>query len=299
MKTRKELLGLMMLAAATLFLVQSCSKEEDGGSMSDTDIALAQDDAYADALYDDVDNFVAEELVTLDVSGYNPSGLKSTSNEVCYSVTVDHPDLTTFPKLITIDFGVGCSMVFNGDTITREGRIIITITNRWYITGAEHQITFQDFYMNGVKIEGTRTIINQGLNIRNHLELGVTLKNGKIIFNDTAWISREAQHTREWSRQPDPLNDTIWISGSASGTNILGEQYAREIAEPLMLVRCAEHHYRWVIAGGLVEITNSVRGNCTIDYTGSGCDGEVVIGKNGREYRYEFRYRYRNRLFRL
>jgi hypothetical protein len=296
MKTKKGILSLMMVAAATLFIAQSCSTDDEGGNISDTDIAVVQDDAYAEALYDEVDNFVTEELVILDDNGYSPSGLKSTEEEVCFTVTVDHPDLTTFPKVITIDFGSGCSVIFNEDTITREGQIIITITDRWFVEGAEHTVTFNDFYINGVKIEGTRTITNLGLNERNHLELGILLEGGKVIFNDTAWVSREAEHTREWSRQSDPMNDTIWITGLASGTNILGEQYNREIVEPLMLVRCAEHQYRWVIAGGSVEITNSERGNCTLDYTGSGCDGEVIIGKNGSRYRYEFRYHNRYRL---
>lgn len=295
MKTKKGFLSLMLVAAASLFIAQSCSKDDEGGSMSDTDIALAQDDAYADALYDEVDNFVAEELVNLDINGYSPSGLKSTEEEVCYTVSVDHPDLTTFPKVITIDFGSGCSVIFNGDTITREGQIIITITDRWFVEGAEHTITFNDFYINGVKIEGTRTITNLGLNERNRLELRIMLEGGRVIFNDTAWVSREAQHTREWSRHLNPLNDTIWISGIASGTNLLGEDYVRTIIDPIMLVRCESFQYRWVIAGGKVDISNSGRGNCTIDYTGSGCSGDVVINKNGTEYQYQFRYRYQYR----
>ncbi len=291
MKTVKGLLGWVMVTAITLFVAQSCSKDDAAGDISNTDIALAQDDAYADALFDEVDNFVVSEVVTLDLNGYSTGQLKSTSEETCYTVTVDHPDLMTFPKVITIDFGAGCSVVFNGDTITREGQIIITITNRWYITGAEHSITFNDFFINGVKLEGTRTITNLGMNMRNHFEQRVVLEAGKVIFNDTAWVSREAEHVREWSRQLNPMNDTLWITGIASGVNILGEEYSRVIVEPLTLVHCADVDFRWVIADGVVEVTNSVRGNTTIDYSNSGCSGDVVISKNGNEYQYHFRYR--------
>jgi hypothetical protein len=292
MKTSKGLFGWMMVAAVTLFSAQSCSKDDATGDISGTDITLAQDDAYADALYDEVDNFVVTELVTLDAGGYSTAMLKSAVEETCYTVTVDHPDLTTFPKVITIDFGAGCSVVFNGDTITREGQIIITITNRWYITGAEHSITFNNFYINGVRLEGTRTLTNLGMNIRNHFELRVVLEAGKVTFNDTAWVTRDAEHVREWSRQLNPMNDTLWITGSASGVNILGENYSRVIVEPLILIRCADAQYRWVIADGVVEITNSVRGSSTIDYSNSGCSGDVIIGKNGNEFQYHFRYRY-------
>lgn len=66
-----------------------------------------------------------------------------------------------------MDFGTGCSIVFNGDTIVRSGQIIITVTDRKYVVGSEHIVTFNNFYMNGVKIEGTKTRTNLGMNAEN------------------------------------------------------------------------------------------------------------------------------------
>jgi hypothetical protein len=37
-------------------------------------------------------------------------------------------------------------------------------------------------------------------------------------------------------------------------------------------------------------MSNSVRGNTTIDYTGSGCDGTVIVNKNGYRHNYDFKY---------
>jgi hypothetical protein len=293
MKTRNVLLGLMFVSASIVFFTQSCSKE-DIGSISGTDLSLAQDETYADALFEEVDNFVSSEITTLDGNNYSTTTLKSGTESVCYSVTVDHPDSTSFPKIVTIDFGSGCSVVFNGDTITREGQINITVTNRWFIPGAQHIVTFNNYFMNGVKIEGTRTITNHGLNERNHPELSVELQNGKVIFNDTTIMTREASHIRELIRHKSPQNDTILVTGSANGINVMGDSYTREITEPLILVHCAEYQWRWVISGGKVEITNSARGNTTIDYTGSGCDGKVIVNKNGYKHNYEFKYKNHN-----
>lgn len=274
--------GLFLIASA--FIFQSCSQEEN--EISADDIAFAQDEAFADALFQETDNMVSAELVTLDGSGYIPF-----KDGACYTVTVDHPDSTTFPKVVTINFGDGCTTVFNGDTIVRSGKIIVTNTGRWFVPGSQHIVTFDEYYFNGVKVEGTRTVENEGINQEGHIETSITLDAGKLTFEDETWITRDASHLREWARYPDPLQDTVWVTGSASGTNRAGEEYSRDIIEPLVMVRCSEYNHRWIAAGGKIEVTNSVRGTIVIDYTGSDCTGAVKIRKDGNEYTYHFRFR--------
>jgi hypothetical protein len=292
MYIRKYLIGSMLVAGIIVFL-PSCSKDEN--DLSKTDIALAQDDTYVEAMFDEIDDLVLSETKALDDNDYSTNTAKSTE-EACYTVTLDHPDSVTFPKEITIDFGEGCSVVFNGDTITRSGQIIINITNRWFMPGAMHIMTFNNFIFNGVKVEGTRTMTNDGWNERQNLEISVSLENGKITFEDSTFITRNASHVREWARHLNPLNDTIYITGTASGKNMLGENYTRTITEPLALVRCSEVPYRWGIADGKIEVVNSARGTITIEYGGNGCTSDLIIEKDGKRYNYQFRYRYRNNL---
>ena len=292
MKRRNGFLGLMLITAV-VFFTPSCSKDDEG-SISETDIALAQDETYVDALFDEVDDMALTEIKTLDDNNYVASGFKSTSVAACYTVTVNHPDTVTFPKVVTIDFGEGCSVVFNGDTIIRSGQIIINISNRWFVENAEQVMTFNNFYFNGARVEGTRTMTNNGLNERNRLEIATKLENGKVTFAENTFMTRTASHIREWARHMNPLNDTIYITGSANGVNALGETYSRVITEPLVFVRCAELQYRWAVIAGKVDITNSTRGNMTVEHTGNGCNGDVVIEKDGNQYNYQFRYRNRN-----
>jgi hypothetical protein len=287
---KKNGLYAIMIIAATAFLSPSCSKD-DNGSIPEDDIALAQDEAYVDALFDELDNFALSEIKILDDSDYDIPTTKSTLVDKCYMVSVDHFDTTTFPKEITIDFGEGCSIAFNGDTITRSGQVIITITNRWYLENAQHIMTFNNFYFNGARIEGTRTITNEGLNEKLHLMISVTLQNGKVTFNENSFVTRTASHMNEYAFHLNPLNDTIWVTGTANGTNILGENYNRTILEPLVFVRCPDYQYRWTATEGKIEIINSVRGNMTIEHAGNGCDGDVIIEKDGNRVVYQFRYR--------
>lgn len=277
------------MIAAVLIFFPSCSKD-DSGEIPKEDLAIAQDEAYVDALFDAMDNMALEEVVELDDDDYG--FIQYRSNISCYSVTVNSNDTVTFPKIVTIDFGEGCTYVYNGDTITRSGKVIITLTNRWFVLGAQHIITFDNFYFNGVKIEGTRTITNNGINDKNRFESSVALENGRITFDADTYITRTSNHVREWSWHLNPMNDTIYVSGSASGTNILGENYQRHILEPLVYVRCPEI-FSWGLAGGKLEIINETRGNMTIEHTGDACSGEVIVEKDGNRYTYTFKYRYK------
>ncbi len=179
MEKKNGLIGLLFVAAAAVIFSQSCSKD-DNGSISATDIALAKDDAYVEALFDELDDLAITELTSLDENDYQTTGLKSTSEGNCYTVTVNHPDTTTFPKEITIDFGNVCALVFNGDSITRSGQINMSISNRWSVQNAVQVMTFHNFYFNGAKIEGTRTMTNNGLNEQNRLEIPLSWKTGRL-----------------------------------------------------------------------------------------------------------------------
>jgi hypothetical protein len=291
----KNSLVLMLSAAVGIMLIPSCSKDNTG-NISSREVVAAQDEVYADALYEEVDNTVMSSITTMNLYGFSTMNMKSTAHDSddCMMVTVDHPDSVSFPKVVTLDFGEGCTRIFKNDTITFEGQIIVTITDHWFDTGAQHVITFNNFYINGVKLEGTRTITNMGLNDKNHFELGISLTGGKVIFNDTASMTRESNHVREWIRGQNPLNDTILVTGSASGTNIQGEQYERIITSPLVMIRCQDVRWRWVTVKGTIQITNSETGVSTIDYTGSGCENSVVLNKDGYHINMPFRYKHHN-----
>jgi hypothetical protein len=295
MNTKKELIGMMIASAAVLFFVQSCSKEE-AGSISQADVALAQDDTYAEALYEEVDNMVIDEVVSLDANAYDVSGLKSTGDEdPCFTVNIDFPDSTRFPKVITLDYGEGCTVVLRDDTITRKGQIIITLTDRWFVPGARHIVTFNNFSINDVAIQGTRTMTNEGLNDEGHLLISIKLEGGLIAFSSTEILTLEAEYQREWIRNRTPQLDTLIITGSANGVNVQGENFSRVITDPLVLVHCSEYRWRWVIVDGTVELTNSTTGVTIVEYSAEGCDGTVMINRNGYRHNYAFKYNNRHR----
>lgn len=289
MKTKIFYSALALVAAGIAFMYNACTKEDDG-MITEIDIALAQDEVYVDALYNEVDNLVENTASTLDLNDYQPNMMKSTDETPCVVITIDHPDGIVFPKVITIDYGEGCTKVFNKDTITYSGQIIITITEPYFVPGAQRIVTFNEFYINDAKIEGTRTITNLGINDAGHIETSVTLENGKITFGDGNWVSRDSEILREWIRKEDWLEDTIFITGSSYGTNVLGEQYVREITEPIMMIHCYEYHYHWIRVDGTVTITNSERGIFTIDFGDGTCEGALILNKFGEKQKLQFKF---------
>jgi hypothetical protein len=263
--------------------------------LSAIDIDLAKDDAIADDVFDDVDAVVQTELQVLAENDYQPTVLKSADEDfTCLIVTVDHPDTTRFPKVITLDYGEGCTFIINGDTITKKGAVVITLTDKFCNPGAQHIIKFREYFVNDVKVEGTLTSTYQGVNENDLLEYTLTLEEGKLIYDETKQYTREARHKKEWYKSRIPIEDSVYISGSMWGVNIEGQEYSREITEQLTLAHCPSYGRRWVIVNG--QVVSTVGDTETIiDYSEGGCDGTAVVRRKGIRHRIRIRERHRNR----
>lgn len=300
---RKSLKLIMALFSILGILTISCEKNipvEEGEKLSDLDIELAKDDAIADDIYDDIDGIVQEKLMELSENNYQTLTTKSAEDEyTCLIVTVDYPDSTRFPKVVTFDYGEGCRVIFNGDTILKKGKIIVTMTDKFDVPGSQHIITFDEFYINEVKVEGTRTITYNGLNSDDLLEFGITLVDGKLIFPDPVTgelltYTREAMLTKKWLRTHIPMEDSVYLDGSIWGVNVYGENYSREIIETLTLAHCPEYGRRWVIVDGQILSKIGVI-ETIIDYGDGGCDGTALVRRDRVRHRIRIHERHRIR----
>jgi hypothetical protein len=290
MKKNRFFYGLLFPLSFGILLFASCERDKD--RLSDEVITLAETEAINNAIFEEIDGSVESIMATLDLNEYSASSVKSTYADACPVVTVDHPDTTYFPKIVAIDYGDGCSMVFNNDTITRKGKIIISVTNRYFVNGAKRVITFEDFYINDVKVEGTRTITNLGLNENGHFTFGIKLENGKITFNDGKFVTCQSERVREWARLSDWSKDTLYITGWVNGTNINGDNYTCEIDEPLVLIHCLVFNRRWTIVDGSLVITIGNESPIVIDYGDGTCDRTMEISKDRKSRSVEFHYRH-------
>jgi len=160
-----SIVALTFLFATMLF---SCQKDLSSGSnqtvTEEQATAYSEESTIAEASFDD-----AEDIATTaadeenNASEYGLNGrFRPLFTELraaignCADITIT-PDDSTYPKTITIDFGNGCLGL---DGKFRSGAIIIHLTAPLRRPGSVVTITFRNFYVNRVHLEGTKIISN-------------------------------------------------------------------------------------------------------------------------------------------
>lgn len=260
---------------AGIFLFISCEKNDE--KISSQDIEIADDDAVVTLMFDQAFTEADMALEQLEYNWKHPSGLKSVL-DTCPIIYVDHNDSTYWPKTVTIDFGSeGCEGPFGN---IRQGMITINITDRYLKPGSVRIVTFNNFYINGYKVEGTKTVINEGWNDDGFMYFTAELTGGKVVTPAGKVITHQFSRTRTWIEgeltKRWRWDDKYLIEGVATGVNRFGKAYTRTITTPLTLaVSC-----RWIISG-TVEIQPEDHAMILLDYGNGECDDIATITING------------------
>jgi hypothetical protein len=283
MKTR----FFMMIASIMILSFVSCQK--DKSTVEQASINIADDDAVSDAVFEDIFSTTDNAEIILDQfakSGDSKSMLILTDS--CPALTITHPEADIWPKIVTVDFGTGCSGFYDN---TRSGRIIIEITGPRLETGTKRTITFEDYYFNGIRVEGTKVIENTGYNENENLVCSVTLTGGKLTLPDGKTIERSVVHQREWIA--GFLTRNIWddeclITGTASGTTLEGVAYTNTITTALDWKRAC-----FFIVSGVVKIEREGKPEVEINYGTGDCDAKAVVSREGESKEIILRHKMR------
>ncbi len=292
MKT-KQIFHILSIVLALTVLVYSCEKDESTDKITEEDLAGIEDDALADVLFSDIWESVDHAVQNVDDQLFNAQ-LKSqvVVADSCPMITVDHPDTTHWPKVITIDYGETGCVGFYGNT--RRGMIVITITGRYRMEGSLKTVTLVDYYINDIHIEGTKSILNNGRNENKNLTFSVELVGGRITTPNEIVIERECMRTREWvagESTPNHWDDVYFITGSSSGKNFRGESYTRTILTPLEWAAACRF-----IRSGSVESVVGDRTPVILDYGEGECDNVATVSKDGEIKTILLRYNPRPRI---
>jgi hypothetical protein len=251
----KTILAALSLAA----LVASCKKDNDDNNQNtpDTDVSSAADYTVADAAFTDVAN-IADEAATGSLTSYR-NGTAERILTTCAQVTVD-----TVVHRITIDFGTTDCLCKDGNY--RRGIIYVDYTGQYADSGSSHTISFNNYYVNFNKIDGSKTVVNTGRNASGNLTFSITV-NGSVTWDaqygggTSTYIS---SRTREWVAGESTMvwNDDVYmISGTASGTTRNGVSWTLATQTPLRK-RIGFRHF----TQGIVDFTPANKPTRTIDY---------------------------------
>jgi hypothetical protein len=289
MKTKKLILGL-----ALSLTILGCSTED--GTNSDPN-AVTTDEAKAsakiDAMTDDVSNLVEEQESSTysDPANGKMAATQNTMFSTCATITrvpaFNTPLNSGDTVTKTIDFGTtGCTLD-NGNVL--KGKIIIVFVYQPTATSHTITYTFENFYHNAIKFDGTKTFTRVRIpangNVPAHpkvtmnMDMTATFPNGDV-YHRTGLRTREII---DGLGNDDFLDNVYKITGNWATTGPNGGTQTSTITTDLNVKMSCIAIHKPLIVSGVITI---VRGNttATLDYGDGTCDNLAVLTVNGNSF---------------
>lgn len=281
------LLSSMLLFS--MLIISSCQKENSqNGTEEEQEIAASRASSESESEAEIVFNGIFDDAMGVnDEVGVGGTGVFGRLN-VCPTVTITRlnpPDL--FPVKIVMDFGAnGC---VGQDGHFRKGKVLTIYTNRLLVPGAIATTTFDGFYFDSTKVEGTHKITNTSASNTTR-QFTVVITNAKLTKpngNFIEWNSEKVITQMEGLNTPIPLDDIFKIEGGSRGVVKRGPLlvgWQSTILEPLV----KRFNCRWIVRG----VVRTVRLNATtntpwvalLNFGNGTCDNLAVVTINGVSY---------------
>jgi len=195
----------------------------------------------------------------------------------CAVITVETPTTETFPKIFHIDFGTGC--LYNG--ILRKGKLKITVSNYITETGSTMKIERENYYVNGIKVEGTVNYVNE-TTTPTIPQWSRTITDGKLTNLQGTVFLHSGTHTvkQTGGAATLTLQDNVYevTQGNHSITKENGTTLILTVLTPLVKnFSCA------YVSKGKLKIEGIING--VIDYGNGECDNlATYTHQNGVVY---------------
>ncbi|MEQ8926679.1 MAG: hypothetical protein RLO81_12740 [Fulvivirga sp.] len=255
-------------------LMSSCANDEVSEDRSvSTDVV--ESEAEMDAVFEDIDDLSSISLESAETSS---GGRMEELDDDRLCDGVFSYEGTKESGTITLDFGDGC---VDRKGNVRKGIITISHTGRFFAPGGISVVSFVDYSINDIQVEGTRTIENISETLTDTLTFSVTLVGGKLTWPDETSATREVNRIRVWERALNPLNDRVLVSGSASGITRRGVEYTGQITEDLVFVRSCRISRRGKLPVAGVNVITTANNIMTMYFGDGECDRNIRIVING------------------
>lgn len=272
MKNRIKII-MALFTIASVIILNACNKEE---SVSTPEVAKTTISDYSDV----ISSFALETEDEL--TNTEEVELKSASLASCINITV-HPNENGefWPRNWTVEYSGGDCVFLSGNT--KKGKINVSLTDFWKNEGSLRTITFEDYFMNDNQMEGTKTILNTGLNENGKLSFTKTVKDAKLTYADGTSITWASEKYSEMIAGSSTFlfADDVWsVTGSGNGVNLDGVKYGVNITTPLIYKNGC-----FFPVSGTLEIDTEGQDLQIIDYGTGDCDNlaTVTVGGESKE----------------
>jgi hypothetical protein len=263
MKKINPILSFAFLGA--LLLMQLACDSTNDPIVPEANLDLVEDEFVINAAYEDLD------FLTLDVLQSSGLGLRTTAlADICANTVVTHDESA---KKITVDFGAGCTSP-NG--VTRKGKVLLAYSGTNFLfPGSSIVTTFDGYEVNGLKVQGTRTITNAGIDLINSkVTLNVKIENGVITWPDNSSVTYSSNQVRQVTL--GSAGYEVSATGTASGISRKGFEYTATVTESLIIKEDCARTGVYVPSSGVLSFT-FLGITASVDYGSGTCDKVVVV----------------------
>lgn len=267
-----------------VMMVTSCNEEE---RLTVTDTQDITEEAVTDSYFQDMDDMAGVAMnaptdnqysggrtattITIQDERFNCAGIVVTVTPGANS-TLDQPQ-----GVLTVDFGAtGCADLRGN---IRTGKVIFTYNGRRFVTGSTVVTTVENYTINGIKLEGKRTLTNVTGSTFEAPKFNVVLENGKAtLLTDGTFAERESNITWSWVKGTNAADNYLLIDQNsvASGTTRGGREYSVSLTKALKYKR-----FCGIAVEGIKKYVIDGTKEIVIDYGNGECDKSVVITVNG------------------
>ena len=277
---------ILIWSLITCFLIISCTKDEETVNSN-----ITAEEVTANAKLDIANNDVSDIVEDLEAQTYanSISGRKSDSSSsslsTCGTITRNPAFGTPItPGTVvtkTIDFGTAGCVLNNGNVL--KGKITATFTYQPEATSHTINYSFDNFYHNGIKIDGNKSftrVLSTGANphpvVTMNMDLTATFPNGDVYTR----VGQRVREIIEGYSTPSWTDNVYQVTGSWTTTAPNATSQTSTITSPLIIkMSCAEPK-KPLIVQGIITITRN-NTSASLDYGNGDCDNLAVFTKNG------------------
>jgi hypothetical protein len=186
---------------------------------------------------------------------------------------------TNLNKLV-IDFGVGCPSPNPDGEVVRKGRIIVNYDLPYWDSGSVHRITFDDYYYDGVRLSGYKTIENRGYNGNLKLYSSIIVSDTLHLGSNEGYISynseRERVFVNGFNTNGDVTDDVYEVTGSGAIKRGNGSYCDFNILTALLVSGNCKN-----IKAGELQLIPLNGDSRTINYGEGDCDDDAKLEIGG------------------
>lgn len=273
------------LIALSFGLITSCSEDGVSGFSENLSTTTVIETINSIAFEEDIEELVSESMNLSSNSksarsadtaaDKGPKKFKGDKYGDCATVIEDEENNTKI-----ISFSEDCK---GKRGQVRSGTMIVTYSETQAEAGSFRQVTYDDFYLNGIKIEGVRRTEIISIDDNGSKTMRTTMTDGKMIYEDGTFRTKNSDMTRYTHIENDKKQYSS-LTGSKSAISTEGVSFSMQITTPIKFVyNCDDLGFK---KGGKIPVEGvkvNMEGDQTVttDFGDGTCDSLVEVTKDG------------------